>query len=80
VLRGLTFEYDNTAVNALGNGAAKLAGGSNILVDNCIFNNNNWLGLSISGDPAQAITVESSRADHNGEPGTGCRQQQPIPE
>jgi hypothetical protein len=69
VLRGLTFEHDNTAVNALGNGAVKLVGGSNILVDNCIFNNNNWLGLSISGGPAQAITVQNSRADHNGENG-----------
>jgi hypothetical protein len=69
VLRGLTFEHDSTAVNALGDGAVKLVGGSNILVDNCIFNDNNWLGLSISGGPAQAITVQNSRADHNGENG-----------
>ena len=69
VLRGLTFEYDSTAVNGVGNGAVKLSGGSNILVDSCVFSYNNWLGLSVSGNPAQDITIRNSLADHNGENG-----------
>jgi hypothetical protein len=69
VLRGLAFIHDNTAVNSIGNGAVKLIGGSNILIDGCVFDYNNWLGLSISGGPAQAITVQNSIADHNGENG-----------
>jgi len=69
VLRGLSFEYDSSAVNAVGNGAVKLVGGSNILVDNCVFNNNNWLGVSVTGNPAQNVTISNSLADQNGENG-----------
>lgn len=69
VLRGLTFVYDSSAVNAVGNGAVKLVGGSNLLVDNCVFNHNNWLGLSVSGNPAQNVTITNSLADQNGENG-----------
>jgi hypothetical protein len=69
VLRGLEFVHDNTAVNSIGNAAVKLTGGSNILVDSCVFDYNNWLGLSVSGGPAQAITIQNSLADHNGENG-----------
>jgi hypothetical protein len=69
VLRGLAFVHDNSAVNSIGNAAVKLSGGSNILIDGCVFDYNNWLGLSISGGPAQAITIQNSLADHNGENG-----------
>jgi len=69
VLRGLVFEDDGTAVNSVGNGAVKLVGGANILVDNCTFNHNNWLGMSVSGGPARQITIQDSFADHNGENG-----------
>ncbi len=69
VLRGLVFEYDNTAVNAVGNAAVKLIGGSNILVDDCAFNQNNWDALSLSGNPVSRVTIQNSEADGNGENG-----------
>ncbi len=69
VLRGLVFEYDNTAVNGVGNAAVKLIGGSNILIDDCVFNQNNWDALSVSGNPAKQVTIQNSEADGNGENG-----------
>jgi hypothetical protein len=69
VLRGLVFEDDGTAVNGVGNAAVKLIGGSNILIDDCTFNQNNWDGLSISGNPASQVTIQNSEADGNGENG-----------
>jgi len=66
VLRGLTFQHDNTPVNSNGTGAANIGGGSEILVDGCSFRYNNWSGLSAQG---AAITIQNSFADHNGEKG-----------
>jgi hypothetical protein len=69
VLRGLVFEYGSTAVNAVGNAAVKLIGGSNILIDDCMFNQNNWDALSVSGNPVSQVTIQNSEADGNGENG-----------
>ncbi len=66
VLRGLTFQYDNTPANGNGMAAVNIAGGAQILVDQCSFRYNNWSGLSVQGT---AITIQNSYADHNGEKG-----------
>jgi hypothetical protein len=66
VLCGLVFQRDNSAVNGNGNGAVNISG-TNLLVDQCQFNQNNFVGLNIVS--AHDITVQNSQAEYNGENG-----------
>jgi hypothetical protein len=66
VIRGLTFEYDNSCVQ-LGN---RINQGTNILVDNDQFLWNNSLALGVGGG-AENVTVQNSVANHNGQIGFG---------
>ena len=72
VLRGLTVLRDanhiefNAAVNFHSTGSRP----SNLLVDNCTFNQNNGIGFQASD--ADNITVQNSRFNDNGERGGGA--------
>jgi Right handed beta helix region/Protein of unknown function (DUF1565) len=61
VLRGLTFVH---AITPLQGEAVSFDDCSNILVEDCEFNWNNWSGLGFGG--TEGITVRRSTANHNG--------------
>ncbi|HXJ91861.1 MAG TPA: choice-of-anchor D domain-containing protein [Terriglobia bacterium] len=66
VLRGLTFQYDNSCKT---NAAVSLTGSaSNILVDSDNFLWNNAQGLDLS-HPLTNVTVQNTVSNHNGESG-----------
>lgn len=66
VLRGLTFEHANSCRQ---DAAVSVSGpATNVLMDSDTFLWNNAQGLSID-NPASAVTVENSIAQHNGESG-----------
>ena len=64
LLRGITFQHGNAAIQ---DGAVRIADSENILVENCTFVWNNWVGLTVSG--VTGMTLRRSRANANG--GTG---------
>ncbi len=66
VLRGVDFQYDNNPVNGPGNGAVTISG-QNLLVDQCQFNHNNFVGLNLV--TGQNATVQQSSSEFNGENG-----------
>ena len=63
-LRGLTFQRGNAAVQ---DGAVRIAGSQNVLIDGCSFVWNNWIGLALSS--MTNVTIRNSTANFNG--GTG---------
>jgi parallel beta-helix repeat protein len=65
-LRGLVFEHANTAAG-YGTNAAVVLAGSNITLEDCKFDRNNWVGLSIA--TADHIRLVNCTADNNGENG-----------
>ncbi len=65
-LRGLVFEHANTAAG-YGTNAAVVLTGSNITIEDCKFNWNNWVGLSIA--TADHVRLVNCTADNNGENG-----------
>ncbi len=67
VIRNLTFEYDNACVEK----GSRVNSGSNILIDNDQFLWSNSVGFGFYGGttPVENITVQNSKADHNGQIG-----------
>ena len=69
VIRGLTFEYDNSCTQQ----GPRVSNGTNILVDNdqFLWNNSVGFGVYASTGSAENVTVQNSVANHNGEIGFG---------
>jgi len=69
VIRGLTFEYDNSCTQL----GPRVNNGTNVLIDNDQFLWNNSMGFGVYADTGSAenITVQNSVANHNGEIGFG---------
>src|SRR5262249_8975535 len=69
VLRGLTFEYDNSCTQY----GPRITSGTNVLIDNDRFVWNNSVGMAIFGGSGstQHVTVQNSVANHNGQIGFG---------
>ena len=67
VIRNLTFEYDNSCVES----GSRVNNGSNILIDTDQFIWSNSVGFGFYGGttPVQNITVQNTKADHNGQIG-----------
>ena len=61
VLRGIRFEHSNGAPQLA---AVTLENSSNVLIDRCGFNWNNWMGLSVRN--VSNLTIRKSSADFNG--------------
>jgi hypothetical protein len=61
VLRAITFQQGNTA---LPNGSVQITNSKNILIDQCYFANNNWIGLQVAQDAN--LTILASAANANG--------------
>jgi hypothetical protein len=65
-IRGIVFQHANTAAG-YGINASVVLAGSNITLENCNFNWNNWVGLSVA--TTDHITLTNCTADNNGENG-----------
>ncbi len=67
VIRGLTFEYDNSCLQS----GSRIVDGNNILIDNdqFIWNNGVGFGLYSQTGATHNITVQNSAANHNGQTG-----------
>ena len=67
VIRGLTFEYDNSCLQS----GSRIVDGNNILIDNDQFIWNNAVGFGLYSDSGAThnITVQNSTANHNGQTG-----------
>jgi hypothetical protein len=67
VVRGLTFEYDNSCLQS----GSRIVDGNNILIDNdqFIWNNAVGFGLYSNSGATHNITVQNSVANHNGQTG-----------
>ncbi len=67
VIRNLTFEYDNSCVES----GSRVNNGSNILIDTDQFLWSNSVGFGFYGGttPVENITVQNTKADHNGQIG-----------
>jgi hypothetical protein len=61
VLRGIRFQHSNGALQLA---AVTIENSSNVLIDRCGFNWNNWMGLAVRA--ASNITIKKSSADFNG--------------
>ena len=72
VIRGLTFEYDNSCVES----GSRINNGTNVLIDTdqFLWSNSVGFGLYAGSGVAQNITVQNSAANHNGQTGFSGRQ------
>jgi hypothetical protein len=72
VIRGLTFEYDNSCIQS----GSRIVDATNVLIDNDLFiwNNAVGFGLYAGSGSTQNITVQNSTANHNGQTGFSGRQ------
>jgi hypothetical protein len=61
VLRGIKFQHSNGALQLA---AVTIENSSNVLIDRCGFNWNNWMGLSVRG--VSNLAIKKSSADFNG--------------
>ena len=67
VIRGLTFEYDNSCVQS----GSRITNGTNILIDNdqFLWSNSVGFGLFAGTGTTENITVQNTAANHNGQSG-----------
>jgi hypothetical protein len=69
VIRGLTFEYDNSCTQL----GPRIVNGTNVLVDadRFLWNNSMGFGIFAGAGSTQNVTVQNSVANHNGQIGFG---------
>ena len=69
VIRGMTFEYDNSCTQQ----GPRLTNATNVLIDNdqYLWNNSMGFGLYAGAGSTQNVTVQNSIANHNGQIGFG---------
>ena len=69
VIRGLTFEYDNSCTQL----GPRVVNGTNVLIDSDQFLWNNSIGFGVyaGSGSAEKVTVQNSVANHNGQIGFG---------
>lgn len=64
VLRGIQFQHGNAPVQ---DGAVQIVDSTAVLIEDCDFSQNNWIGLSLSG--SNGLTIRRSTANQNGATG-----------